>query len=395
MDELKKNVRYVLYGAVATKPNQTTLDAKTWIKTILDRAAFRVGYKAKLNYKNYEAPYTYNRGDHSIIVATAQQLKNLYPKANSVTINWENLCASSLSSADKVLVCGSGYFFPNAGGIFPKRLHKDLQAIEQSDAELHFLGVGYNYLLDWRMSGESQLPEVSVDLLKRLLTRAVTLTVRDGNTRKFLAQYTDREIAVIGDPALFLKARPNVNPEHRKGANLRIGINIPFHGYEPTEWIKKYLIEFVGALKKLQQVTACEFIYFVHYDSEVLVADLVRDQGLRLSVINTDAANLPIEYASMDLHIGGMLHSCIIATAAGTPCIGLAYDEKHFGFFDLMGRGEYCLRANPFDGELLMQTALDLLKDAPAERKKIFQRRTSLEALFVGTLQQIISTSAS
>jgi len=391
MNASPKNVRYVLYGAVANKPNQATLDIKTWIKTVLDRAAFRLGYKAKLNYKNYEATYTYNRGDHSIIVATAQQLKKLHPQANFVTLNWENLSPGSLSSTDRVLVCGSGYFFPNPDGIFPKRLHQDLQAIERSGAELHFLGVGYNYLLDWRPSSESHLPQASVDLLQRLLSRAATLTVRDDNTKNFLAQFTNREIAVIGDPALFLAAPSPVKTERRKGANPRIGINIPFHGYEPTEWIKKYLVEFVATLKKLQQVTACEFTYFVHYDSEVLVAALIRDQGLSISVVNTDASQLPDEYAKMDLHIGGMLHSCIIATAAGTPCIGLAYDEKHFGFFELMERGEYCLRANPINFDVLLQKSLEILQNGTRERIKINARRKELMAKFLQTLNSIVA----
>lgn len=394
MNASQESARYVLYGAVANKPAPSAPNTKAQVKRLLDRVAFRLGYKAKLNYKNYEAPYTYNRGDHSIIVATAQQLKKLDPGAYIVAVNWEQLSASGLRGTDKVLVCGSGYFFPNPGGVFPKRLHQDLQAIEQSGAELHFLGVGYNYLLDWRPSSEAQLPKESVDLLQRLLARAVTLTVRDDNTKQFLARHTDRDIAVIGDPALFLEGASTSGTDHLRDLKPRIGINIPFHGYEPTEWIKRYLKEFVATLKELQQATSCEFTYFVHYDSEVLVAALMRDQGLRLSVVNTEAAQLPVEYAKMDLHVGGMLHSCIIATAAGTPCIGLAYDEKHFGFFDLMGRREYCLRANPFDATQLLQTALGLLEDAPAERKKIAQRRATLEALLVRTLQRITSSSA-
>ncbi|MCM2347600.1 MAG: polysaccharide pyruvyl transferase family protein [Acidovorax soli] len=391
MNAHQENGRYVLYGAVANKPLLRASNTKARMKNILDRIAFRLGYKGKLNYKNYEAPYTYNRGDHSIIVATAQQMKKLNPQSNIMTVNWEQLGASDLSSADKVLVCGSGYFFPNPEGILPRRLYQDLQAIEQSDAELHFLGVGYNYLLDWRPSSESRLPKESVDLLRRLLARAATLTVRDENTRKFLAHYTDRDIAVIGDPALFLEPQSPANPEGGESAQPRIGINIPFHGHEPTEWIKKYLKEFVATLKKIQQATACEFTYFVHYDSEVLIAALIRDQGLCLSVVNTEATQLPDEYAKMDLHIGGMLHSCIIATAAGTPCIGLAYDEKHFGFFDLMERGEYCLKANPIRFDVLLQKSLQILQNETLERTKINTRRQELFVKFLRTLHGIAS----
>ena len=183
--------------------------------------------------------------------------------------------------------------------------------------------------------------------------------------------------------------RSPVHPEDFRSAKPRIGINIPFHGYEPTEWIKKYLEEFVATLKKLQQATACEFTYFVHYDSEVLIAALIKDQGLAIALVNTNAAQLPDEYAKMDLHIGGMLHSCIIATAAGTPCIGLAYDEKHFGFFELMERGEYCLRANPINFDVLLQKSLEILQNATREQFKINARRRELMAKFLQTLNSI------
>lgn len=391
MNASRESARYVLYGAVANKPAPSAPDTKERMKYLLDRIAFRLGYKAKLNYKNYTAPYTYNRGDHSIIVATAQHLRKLDPPADITTVNWEDLSAIDLRNTDKVLVCGSGYFFPNPDGVFPKRLHQDLQVIELSGAELHFLGVGYNYLLDWRPSSEAQLPKESIDLLQRLLARAVTLTVRDDNTRQFLARYTDRDIAVIGDPALFLECTSAAGTDHGRGEKPRIGVNIPFHGHEPTEWIKRYLKEFVATLKELQQATSCEFTYFVHFDSEVLVAALMRDQGLRLSVVNTEAAQLPAEYAKMDLHIGGMLHSCIIATAAGVPCIGLAYDEKHFGFFDLIGRGEYCLRANPIRFDTLLQKSIDILQNATSERTKINARRQELLGKFQQTLSRIVS----
>lgn len=391
MNASRECARYVLYGAVANKPAPSAPDAKERMKYLLDRIAFRLGYKAKLNYKNYTAPYTYNRGDHSIIVATTQHLRNLDPLADITTVNWEDLGAIDLRNTDKVLVCGSGYFFPNPDGVFPMRLHQDLQAIEQSGAELHFLGVGYNYLLDWQPSSEAQLPKESIDLLQRLLARAVTLTVRDDNTRQFLARHTDREIAVIGDPALFLEGASTPGKDYRIDKRPRIGLNIPFHGYEPTEWIKRYLKELVATLKELQQATNCEFTYFVHYDSEVLVAALMRDQGLRLSVVNTEAAQLPAEYAKMDLHVGGMLHSCIIATAAGVPCIGLAYDEKHFGFFELMGRGEYCLRANPINLNALLQKSIDILQNATNERTKINTRHQELLGKFQQTLSSIVS----
>lgn len=389
MNEHPKTVRYILYGAVANRPEKPPLDTKTRIKIIFDRIAFRFGRKSQLNYKNYQQPYTYNRGDHSIIVATAQQLRKIDANFKITTVDWAQLNEATIKKDDKILVCGSGYFFPNPAGIFPQRLQRDLDAIEESGAELHFLGVGYNYLLDWKPAKESNLPRASVELLRKLLLRSITLTVRDENTRRYLSNFTDKEIEVIGDPALFIDTTSYIHLKKDESKNPQIGINIPFHGYEPTEWIKSHLLEFVGFLQKLKNLTDCDFTYFVHYDSEILIAKLIQDQGVSMNLVDTDAASLPSQYSKMDIHIGGMLHSCIIATASDTPCIGLAYDEKHFGFFELMMRPEYCIKANPFNAELLLQTTLKLLGEYKGERFKIKARHQYLASKFQEVIKRI------
>lgn len=392
MTDYKKTGRYILYGAVANRPGKPSSDTKTRLKKIIDRIAFRLGHKSQLNYKNYQRPYTYNRGDHSIVVATAQRLREIDPTCEIATVDWEQLKEAAVSSHDKILICGSGYFFPNPEGAFPQRLQRDLDVIEASGAGLHFLGVGYNYLLDWKPQSELSLPPGSIELLTRFLSRAMTLTVRDENTKRFLSGFTHKEIEVVGDPALFIQTAP---PKLKNGEfkNPQIGINIPFHGYEPTEWIKNYLSDFVDFLQNLKQMTGCDFTYFVHYDSELLIVELIKDRGISIATVDTDAASLPYQYSKMDIHIGGMLHSCIIATAAGTPCIGLAYDEKHFGFFELMQRTNYCLKANPFNAEALLQKTIDLLGESNGERSKIAARLQHLTSKFQTAIRTVTTHS--
>ncbi|MDO9448983.1 MAG: polysaccharide pyruvyl transferase family protein, partial [Rugosibacter sp.] len=95
-----------------------------------------------------------------------------------------------------------------------------------------------------------------------------------------------------------------------------------------------------------------------------------------------ETADIPLltrEYAKLDLHIGGMLHSCILATSAGTPCLALAYDIKHQGFFDLMGLPENCLSAANFNPDALYARAMDLLANPAPVRSQIVVRRDQLE----------------
>lgn len=349
---------------------------------------FRIGHTSRIDYKSYQRPYTYNRGDHSIIVATAQQLKKIESNCKVITIDWEKLNTVGLTKKDKVLVCGSGYFFPNPEGKFPKRLNEDLRAIDESGAELHLLGVGYNYLLDWT---STDLPAESRELLHNLLAKATTLTVRDESTKQFLSEFTNRQIAVIGDPALFIETSQFSEQAKIANTHPKIGINIPFHGHEPTLWIRSHLIQFTEILKNIQKTTNSDFTYFVHYDSEILIAELIKDQGIPIKIIDQDASKLPREYAKMDIHIGGMLHSCILATAASTPCIGLAYDKKHQGFFELMKRPNYCINANPFNAEELLKKSIHLLNNLSNEKILIAKRKHELASDFIMTLKGIVT----
>lgn len=391
---MKQFDRIILYGAVANTPARARMTIKTHLKIILDRIIFRAGYKLHLNYKNYQQPYTYNRGDNSIIIATAQKIQKFTQDKALIPSDWDKLHLLNLTPKDKILICGSGYFFPNSEGKFPQRIISDLNEIRNSGAELHFLGVGYNHLLGWKQLNPKDLPSASKNLVISLLGLSSTLTVRDENTRRFLAHFTSKNISVIGDPALFIETPSISIPSPQKSNATKIGINLPFHGPEATKWLKNNLTRFIWVLHKLKNETKCEFTYFIHYDSENLIAKLIRDSGISLKILDRDAINLPEEYAKMDIHIGGMLHSCIIATAANTPSIGLAYDEKHHGFFELIERPVYCINANPFNPDDLLKKSLNLLKNVESEKVKIKKIKNKLEYDFEIIIQKILKTKA-
>ena len=79
------------------------------------------------------------------------------------------------------------------------------------------------------------------------------------------------------------------------------------------------------------------------------------------------------------MHIGGMLHSCILASSRGTPAIGLAYDIKHSGFFDLLKLPEHCIPAQPFDPDHIVNLSMQILKNENQLRLKILKRRMELK----------------
>jgi hypothetical protein len=140
-------------------------------------------------------------------------------------------------------------------------------------------------------------------------------------------------------------------------------------------------------LLRLQKETGAKFQYFVHYATENILPKLLAQRGVHIKKVPEgthragagDTATLVCEYAKLDLHIGGMLHSCILATSAGTPCIALAYDIKHQGFFDLMGLPENCLSAANFNPDVLYARAMTLLSNPAPVRGHIATRRDQLQ----------------
>jgi polysaccharide pyruvyl transferase WcaK-like protein len=81
----------------------------------------------------------------------------------------------------------------------------------------------------------------------------------------------------------------------------------------------------------------------VHTDSEVPIARRLRRSVPRLRVVRAGAPALRWFYGELDLMLSMMLHSSILAFAAGTPVVNLAYDDKNRAFMADTGHPERCL----------------------------------------------------
>lgn len=380
------NRRFFLYGAAATPPLHATTDRKTRLKMLVDRARFKFGFVNGIDYRNYVGPHTYNRGDHAIIVAATQQIQRVAPRHSIVLVDWGGIQRAQPTRQDELLICGSGYFFPNSKGDLPDRIIADLIDIKKTGVRLQLLGVGFNHLLKWQ---NLRLSSKSEDILCELLALCSETTVRDRYTKQFLAPFTSKDIKIIGDPALFIDVPPQISRKPIAGRNVKIGINIPFHGARATDWVRKNLAQFIDVLRRIKKTVQCDFFYFVHYDPEILIAALTVDSRIPVTLVDVDASELPGEYAKMDMHIGGMLHSCILATAAGTPSVCLAYDKKHYGFFELMDSLYYCVDADQFDPEILLHKVFFLLDNLQAQHSKISHCRKQLAVKYGRTVQKI------
>lgn len=374
--------RVIIYGAVSRAPSQTPKAydrAKQLIHLTIDRAAIRLNLFNRINYKNHERYWTYNRGDLAIADSVHETLQKIGCTRPVVRANWGELSELGLTDLDTVIVAGSGYIHPNKTGNLPARIFSDCDAFIKAHCRVALIGIGVNVLLDWDHSKATRLASDSRDILGKIFHLCSFITVRDQQSQNFIQQLGSYPTSVIGDPALFLSEQASEHKDAKPDSSLLIGLSIPFHGIEPTEWIRDNIKVFIEFLRKIQKSKRAKFEYFLHYDSERLVYEIMRDSGLDVTLREGDTQKLLSHYRGLDLHIGGMLHSCIMASSQRIPTIALAYDAKHFGFFKLLEREEFCVYNQSLDYSKLYSLIDKIINNQTTQRQKLDTKIKQLE----------------
>lgn len=374
---------------------RTTLRRRLHFYT--DAAHFRHGDLSRLDYRNYEGRDTINMGDVAIYQSAAALIKRLLPAAHIQPMNWGELKSHSLTKTDQenttLVFNGSGYFHVELNGRLASRIKEDFDWWLRHPVPAVFFGVGLNRPGSTDLNAPVALHPDDAALVSQWLSLAQAVSVRDASTQAALAPWTTKPVHLIGDPALHFCHALGITPSREKAASARkpplIGINFSFHGKISTLLLRNNLEAYCAVLLKLQKNTGADYHYFVHYEIEKILPKFLAQRGVKIKKVGAgDTASLVNGYGEIDLHIGGMLHSCILATSAGTPCIGLAYDIKHQGFFDLMGLSENCLSAASFDPEALYARAMDLLANPQPVRAHITAQRQMLETETLHFLQE-------
>lgn len=396
----------ILYGAEA-KPRQRLplaerlrYAARRKFHSYHDVARFRQGDLSRLDFRNYEGWDAINLGDVAISQATAALIKRALPETGIEPLNWGELNRHPAKESHRhkplLIFNGSGYFFLNPNGRLSPRIKDDLDYLIQQAIPVFFFGVGLNQPGQKDFVPPDRFHPEDAEIVARLLDYAQAVSVRDAATQAILSPLTSKPIQLLSDPALHfhqamgIEAPANAPRTLHNSANtpLLIGLNFSFHGANSTALLKKNLEGYCSVLLKLQKDTGAEFCYFVHYKTEEVLPRLLAQRGIQVKkVCAGDTVALARGYGELDLHIGGMLHSCILAASAGTPCLALAYDIKHQGFFDLMDMPENCLSAANFNPDMLYARAMDLLANPAPMRARIAVRRKALETETLGFLR--------
>jgi len=294
-------------------------------------------------------------------------------------LDWENIHVAM--GDESVLIGGGGYFFLDREGLLPQRLVDDSDFFVSRHMPYGFYGVGVNHVNEGpEFTTSTAIAPGNAELVERLLSGAQFVSVRDRQSQLALQPHVITEIFITGDPALFLSPTLKRGSTKSHAARPRIGINIPFHGPAANKRVREDLPRYIDCFRQLQASTNAELVQLIHFDAERIVGRLMQDAGVKLTMLDGSVEALQAAYATLDLHVGGMLHSCILACSVGTPCVALAYDVKHFGFFDLMGIPEYCVPATPFDAATVLARCEDALTQRVSLSQHIQHRRDELRA---------------
>lgn len=381
----------ILYGALAKPPSRLGVaerlkrELKHALHLRRDFRGLKTGQLATLDYRNYGRHQSTNIGDQAISDVIALTLATLRPELSLTPVNWGDYPAlrQSLSASpgnDWLLVAGGGYVFLQTDGQLSDRLRRDLELCDKHQLKLALVGIGINQQTD--TTNNVLISERDASTLRDLLQRSSVISVRDAFTQQVLQGYTDKDVLLAGDPALHLASKLAISTSDApRDRTPRIGLNLPFHGPTSTALLRQNLQAYGAALHKLQAQTNCRYFYFQHYDTEAVIPSFLRQLGVTVTRVPNDIPTMLQAYADLDLHIGGMLHSCIFAHSVDTPCIGLAYDVKHHGFFDLFGLTEHCMSAFHFNPDVLLRTVRQILDDQTELRTKIRRTRQDLQTV--------------
>lgn len=380
----------ILYGAVAAPPPPLGFfahlrsETKFAIKAARDTLRWKRGSLARLDYRDYVTSASYNRGDEAIVLASLEALLANQPDRRALRSNWgdrKNFIDTPAGNR-LICICGSGYIAFEHDGQLARRVIADLEVLETIAAPVVLYGIGINRHLEPGMKDQPFTSAADEAAVRRLLQRCAHISVRDAESQRVLAQYTDKPVLLVGDPAfLYAKVGRNLTQVTGMQSNVRpvIGINLPFHFQEVAQRIRQDLPECVAMLRQIQQATHCSFRYMVHFDTEHVIAKMIMASGIELEVVSGNPDMLCAGYSGMNLHLGGMLHSCILAASTGTPCVALAYDTKHAGFFNLIGLPQYCIPSSPFDKDRFVTAVLEALAQESALRATIHAARQRYE----------------
>lgn len=327
-----------------------------------------------------------NKGDVGIVLAVQDLIKKTF-SGNVVFTDYpietlktfDQAKVDELNAHDIVVVGGGGIFYHYF-------LPFDVELIEALTAPVVVFGVGYI-----REVGARSLKPEAAQSVARLCTKASLLGVRDYYTKNFLIKngVDKTRINLIGDPAILLdETKP---ADFKLEGGIKIGLNLNYSG-----WLGfgRWQDDILGAYRQLADYFMKEhgatIYYLMHHPDEARIMPALGLSGMKL--VDLNAYEQKHVYGQLDLVIGMMLHSCVMAFGAGTPEINVAYDLRNKSFARFINAPELVIPLEKLKTGALLETAKKLFAEQAEYRKKFARTKKRIEkkqAEFLNKLKRL------
>jgi polysaccharide pyruvyl transferase WcaK-like protein len=341
-----------------------------WLRNRVRRVLDVCGVGAP-HFSTWQDAQNTNRGDSAIRIASLQLLRQAFRGGVQVkAIGWDEVLAVDPARVGAFVLGGGGYFGLHAGGRLAARVARDVDWLREIRGPVVSFAPGVNRALE---DGGADLDDDARATLAELLGRLALSSARDANSCRLLDLVAPGRTTLLADPALFLDA-----PEATAHDDtvLTVGLNLAFHGHEASAKMPARLQAVAAVARDLARQRPCRFVYFVHEQPERLIPHLLRRACVPVRVVDAGPAAMLAEYRKLDVHVCQMLHSSILAFAAGVPAVAVAYDVKNAGLFELMGLPEFCLA----DASALAAAIADVLARRAGLVAHIAARKAALRA---------------
>lgn len=345
-----------------------------------DRLRWRVLKDFGIDFDAWRVVDHTNKGDAAIREAVRLQLAGLgLPSSPEfVEIGWGELSERHVARLNQenglFVIAGSGYLHFGRDNELSTRVERDVGLFARISCARIAYGIGVN---QFRADGTLRAFDTdsvalrSRDLLAEFCSMMDTIAVRDETTRRLLASLRPNALHLTGDPALFLRPAASASPPAGGERPALVGLNFALHGPNGAATLRERMRWIVPLVRRISDAWRCRLRYFVHSDVERVFPMLLSQHGIEVEVVDAPVQAMLDAYAEVDLHVCQMLHSSILAIAAGIPTVNIGYDAKNLAFFRLMGIPDLCFASKGLDAERVFESAARLYAERDVFRQTV------------------------
>ncbi|MFX0196024.1 MAG: polysaccharide pyruvyl transferase family protein [Candidatus Hodarchaeota archaeon] len=365
-----------------------------------------------------------NIGDSAIVFSMCEELRRINPDIKITLVSGDLLRDREFFGATTIrrgilglpalvkaammsdlILCGGGGLFQD---------DSSLVKMPYWAFRIAFIRLFYKKVIGYSL-GVGPLRCASSRLFARLAFACMDqISVRDPEAKKTSERLTPKPIYILPDPALILP--PSSEEEAYRileqntvpidGSPL-VGVAIRrwFH-HSPTliphKYAVKYHLKKIPGKEKYKRMTsllaevfdrmADEYrayivfmpTYNVAHEADYRICEEVigKMKSCRTSLIQiTDPRLYKAITGRLSVMLGGRMHPAVFSVGMGTPIVGLAYNQKFFGFFKLLGLQDKIITVEDFVHKEMTNELVNLLSEGISHKSNILPRVFELAKL--------------